>query len=145
MNGYHKELGNSPDAIITDSYIFPNFKPRELPKLKYYSNSTLWDTGAEQTMISSEIVEGLQLAPIQQTQVLGIGGIEDVNIYEISIGLPNGKVYHNYKVMASDTIVDYDVIIGMDIIRECDFCLTNKDNVCIFSFRNPSEERIIFE
>lgn len=38
--------------------------------------------------------------------------------------------------------LDYDMLIGMDIILLGDFCLTNKDGKSVFSFRIPSKEHI---
>lgn len=34
---------------------------------------------------------------------------------------------------------DYDMLIGMDIITETDFLITNKDGKTTFQFRTPSE------
>ena len=33
---YKKEYDGKASAIITDAYIFPNFKPGELPDVKFY-------------------------------------------------------------------------------------------------------------
>ena len=49
---YKKEYGGKAPAIITDAYIFPNFKPGELPALKFYTPVAAWNTGAEYTSIS---------------------------------------------------------------------------------------------
>ena len=39
---------------------------------------------------------------------------------------------------------EYDVVIGMDVICNGDFAVTNKDGNTTFSFRIPSEETIDF-
>ena len=44
---YKKQFEGIAKAIITDAYIFPNFKPGELPAWKFYSPVVAWDTGAD--------------------------------------------------------------------------------------------------
>lgn len=72
---------------------------------------------------------------------MALGGSRDVDIYEIALALPNGRLYHDYKVYCDD-IDDYDVLLGMDIIGETDFLITNKDRQTTFSFRSPSEGNV---
>ena len=45
---------------------------------------------------------------------------------------------YNEEVYCSD-IDDYDLLIGMDIITQSDFLITNKDGKTTFQFRTPSE------
>lgn len=66
------------------------------------------------------------------------GGVQEVGIYEVSIGLPNGAVYHDVEVYGAD-LDEYALLIGMDIIAETDFLLTNADGKTVFQFRTPSE------
>jgi len=72
---YKKEFDGEASAIITDAYVFPNFKPGELPDLKFYTPVAAWDTGAEYTSISMEVVEALHLNPKSYGQVMVFGGI----------------------------------------------------------------------
>lgn len=39
---------------------------------------------------------------------------------------------------------EYDVVIGMDVICNGDFAITNQDDKTTFSFRIPSEVEIDF-
>ena len=135
---YKKEYDGEAAAIITDAYVFPNFKPGELPDLKFYTPVAAWDTGAEYTSISMEVVEALHLKPKSYGQVMVFGGIQPAGIYEISIGLPNGELYHDVPVYGAE-LNDYSVLFGMDIIRRTDFLITNKDGKTTFQFRTPSE------
>ena len=135
---YKKEYDGKASAIITDAYIFPNFKPGELPDLKFYTPVAAWDTGAEYTSILLEVIEALHLKPKDYTNVMTFGGNRRAGVYEISIGLPNSKVYNNIEVLGSE-LGDYSILFGMDIITRTDFLITNKDGKTTFQFRTPSE------
>ena len=135
---FKKDYGSKVRAIVTEAYIFPNFKQGELPALKYFSPCVVWDTGAEHTSISMEIVEALQLKPKRSMSIAVLGGNTEVNIYEVAIGLPNGKLFHDVEVFGAE-IDEYAALIGMDLISETDFVITNKDNKTTFQFRTPSE------
>ena len=138
---YKKDYGNKASAIITEAYIFTNFKPGELPKLKFYSPIVAWDTGAEHSSICLEVVEALGLKPIGYTTVMVLGGEETVGLYEVAIGLPNGKVYHNVKVYGAD-LDEYAALLGMDIITETDFLITNAQEKTDFQFRTPTVDGV---
>ena len=135
---YKKEYNGKAEAIITEAYIFTNFKRGELPKWKFYTPVAAWDTGAEHTSISTEVIEALHLKPKSRMPIMVFGGIQEVGIYEVSIGLPNGVVYHDVEVFGAD-LDEYALLIGMDIITETDFLITNKDGKTQFQFRTPSE------
>ena len=135
---YKKEYDGKASAIITDAYIFQNFKPGELPDLKFYTPVAAWDTGAEYTSISLEVIEALHLKPKGYTNVMTFGGNRRAGVYEISIGLPNSKVYSNVEVLESE-LGDYSILFGMDIITRTDFLITNADGKTTFQFRTPSE------
>ena len=57
---------------------------------------------------------------------MGIGGDEEVDVYKVHIGLPNDFLYEDLTVYCGD-IDDYDILIGMDLISQSDFFLTNID------------------
>ena len=61
---FKKEYECEAKAIITDAFIFTDFKPGELPDLKFFTHVAAWDTGAEHTSISMEVVKALQLQPV---------------------------------------------------------------------------------
>jgi hypothetical protein len=69
---------------------------------------------------------------------MGIGGDQVTSTYLVNVVLSNGKVIYDMEVYCSD-IDDYDILIGMDIIAETDFLITNKDGKTTFQFRTPSE------
>ena len=43
--------------------------------------------------------------------------------------------------MAKDGLNEYDVLIGMDVIGDGDFLLTNKNGCTEFSFHYPSRDQ----
>ena len=69
------------------------------------------------------------------------GGNRRAGVYEISIGLPNSKVYNNVEVLGSE-LGDCSILFGMDIITRTDFLITNKDGKTTFQFRTPSEDGV---
>jgi len=61
----------------------------------------------------------------------------------VSIFLPNHVVVPEVTVSECN-LLGSDVLIGMDIIGNGDFAVTNLDGKTVFSFRLPSRERIDF-
>ena len=146
---FKKEYEGEAKAIITDAFIFTDFKPGELPDLKFFTQAAAWDTGAEHTSLSMEVVEALQLPPVGYDTIAVFGGVERAGLYQVSIGLPNSKIMHNMIVYGAD-LDEYAMLIGMDVIRQTDFLITrsaqrdallakNKDGKTTFQFRTPSE------
>ena len=135
---YKKEYEGGAKAIITEAYIFTDFKPGELPDLKFYTPVAAWDTGAERTSLSMEVVKALQLNPVGYEPIAVFGGVKKAALYKVSIGLPNGKIMHN-MIVYGDELDEYSVLIGMDVITQTDFLITNADGKTTFQFRTPSE------
>jgi len=84
------------------------------------------------------VIEALHLKPKDFTNVMTFGGNQRAGVYEISIGLPNSKVYNNVEVLGSE-LGDYSILFGMDVITRTDFLITNADGKTTFQFRTPSE------
>ena len=91
--------------------------------------------GLTQAIVTECIVQ-----PFAESGVVGVGGDVSSNVYKINLGLPSGQVVCD--VIAYESELEYDMLIGMDIILLGDFCLTNKDGQSVFSFRIPSKEHI---
>ena len=129
--------------IETEAYIFPCFEVGKLPTAKYYTPNAGWDTGSERSIISQDVAKALHLQSLGKVEMQGIGQ-EQGDLYKVAIALPNGHVYHDFYVYGLN-IMDYDLLIGMDIIAECDLAITNKDGRTTFSVRTPSQTTIDFE
>ena len=62
----------------------------------------------------------------------------------INIGLPNRVAFPSVLAIKSTLPAGADVLIGMNIINEGDFAVTNLNGVTKFSFRVPSKTHIDF-
>jgi len=96
-----------------------------------------WDTGANHSVISSQLVQALNLKPIGITQVNGVHGESSCNNYLIDMILPNQVVIQQVRVIESNSI-PFGVLVGMDIIGLGDFTISNSENKTKFSFQIPS-------
>ncbi|ADY51528.1 SEC-C motif domain protein [Pseudopedobacter saltans DSM 12145] len=132
------------NQIITDCGICIAFDPRSgntHPPVGSFAG--LWDTGASNTVISSNVVKRLGLKPIGKVNVSHANGNSTVNTYLINIHLPNNVGFMAIRV--SEGILNgFDVLIGMDIIMQGDFSISNYQGKTMCSFRVPSVEHIDF-
>jgi hypothetical protein len=88
----------------------------------------------------------LGLEAVDYAHVATAAGIEHVPTYFTHLFLSNGMIFRNWELMqfqyADD---DSDIIIGMDIITQGDFSITNLDGRTVCSFRIPSQHLVDFE
>jgi hypothetical protein len=103
--------------------------------------NAIWDTGATNSVITQAVIDGCGLAPTGMAQVHGVHGIQPTETYLVNIALPNGVTFMSLRV-SKGSIRDADVLIGMDIINQGDFSVTNCDGHSQFSYRTPSIEHI---
>lgn len=105
-----------------------------------------WDTGATGTCISKELVNKLKLIPTGLVNVHTPSGIGTMNKYMINLVLNNEVRFVNLSVMDSEIGKQgIDVLIGMDIISNGDFAVSNYDGKTYFSFRLPSQEHVEYK
>ena len=140
---YIKQYDGFINAILTEAYVFKGEEiiQSEIPVKRFFTQNAAWNTGAEVTIISPHVVQMLDLQPFEKTRLMGIGGDEEVGVYRIHLGLPNGYLYKNLIVYCSD-IDDYDVLIGMNLISKSDFFLTSIDGKNRFSFDIPATGKV---
>jgi len=112
------------------------------PSLRTFS--AIWDTGATGSLISRKVVEECSLKPTGMAVSRGVHDEKECNTYLVSIGLPQGVGFDKLPVMEADGLQGTDVLIGMDVITQGDFAVTNKDSKTVFSFRTPSLDHIDF-
>lgn len=103
----------------------------------------IWDTGATNSVITQEVVDSCGLAPISMVQTHGVHGSEIAEVYLVNIYLPNQVVFSAIGV-TKGKLIDAQVLIGMDIISQGDFAVTNFQGRTKFSFRFPSMRHIDF-
>lgn len=103
----------------------------------------IWDTGATNSMISKKVVDECGLIPTGMARVQGATGSSDCETFLVSIFLPNKVVFPSIRV-TKGVLAGCDVLIGMDIINQGDFAITQSDGKTTFSYRYPSIEQIDF-
>lgn len=113
-------------------------KPFEQKTIK-----AIWDTGAEMSAISHDVVQKLGLIPVSKAKNYTAGGMVNVDIFVINIKSPSNIEFSMIPVTGND-LGDTDMLIGMDIISKGDFAITNVGGKTTFSFRIPSVETIDF-
>lgn len=104
----------------------------------------IWDTGATNSVITQKVIEDCGLIATGIAQVQGVhGGPTRSDTYLVNIALPQKVVFTGVRV-TKGTFIGGDVLIGMDIITQGDFAVTNYNGLTKFSFRTPSMEHIDF-
>lgn len=144
MNGLIKHFVERKDAIISDCFIvMPSGVVDEKGDRRYCKiENAVWDTGATNTVISPEVVEALGLKPTGKSSISAYGGVVETCTYKIDLCFENGYKIQNLEVMSGD-YSDYDVLIGMDVITQGDFCISTVDGKTSFCFRMPAEGMLI--
>lgn len=104
----------------------------------------IWDTGATSSVITSTVVRGCGLKPISMAKVHTASGEHVTPVYLVSILLPNNVAFSQIRVTEGTIAGEAEVLVGMDIIGQGDFAVSNRDGKTVFSFRVPSLERIDF-
>lgn len=142
-----KYLGKT-NQIITDVKLTPPFDPRDYPgKLPYtpITKKALWDTGATNSVVKGSVASELGLVSVGVVEVSHGGGKQLSNKFLLNIILPNKVLAYSILVTEGpESLNGFDVIIGMDIISQGDFVITNFDEKTCVSFRLPSMGQIDF-
>lgn len=103
----------------------------------------LWDTGATICVISDVVVNALSLVPRGMLTLSGVNSVATHHAYDIDLLLPNEVSLQG--LAAVNAPIDeqgIDLIIGMNVMSFCDFCVTNYQGKTMFSFRMPSLSHI---
>lgn len=132
--------------ILTEIAVMPAFDPRQqpiAPTMKSTNAVALWDTGATKSVVTKATADALGLVPAGVTMVNHAGGSSQRNTYMVNIVLPNKVSMVGVLVSECPDIVgNFGAIVGMDIIRQGDFSITNAQGQTWMSFRIPSVEHI---
>lgn len=104
-----------------------------------------WDTGATNTCISHEVVKSLGLISTGKRSVRTPSGSAVMDTYIVDILLPNNVRIEGLEVTESEIGAQgIGALIGMDIISQGDFAVSNFGGKTIFTFRHPSQGKIDF-
>ena len=132
--------------ITTHSQISEGFESDtpadEFPKFKKVN--ALWDTGATSSCVSNQLASKLNLVPIGFEKIYHANGESFVPTYLINIILPSETMFYCVHVLGCD-LHGIEAIIGMDIISQGDFAISNFEGNTYFSFRIPSTQKISFD
>lgn len=112
---------------------------------KVINTIALWDTGATNSCISLDVVKQLGLISTGKLPIRTPTGDGVVNTYLVDVTLPNNVPVKD--LMVCDSAIGSQgigMLIGMDIISQGDFCVTNFNGHTVFSFRMPSYEVLDF-
>ena len=101
-----------------------------------------WDTGSVTTCISQEVVSKLKLKPTGSIIITTPSGSATQQTYTLDLILPDGISFKNLKVIGTQIdALGIELLIGMDVISQGDFAVSNHNGETVFSFRYPSMER----
>lgn len=135
----HKYQGISSvlfDEIkISDANNFPN---------NYILKLAIWDTGATGCTITSKIVNELNLIPTGRKIVHTANGVATQNSFLIDLVLPNNIIFRAIEATETQSLGEFDMLIGMNIISTGDFSITNLNGNTCMSFRIPSIHEVDF-
>lgn len=138
----HDGLANTlPNDVGVCRAFLPSSPPKSSDIKKFRA---IWDTGATNTVITKRVVKECKLKPTGVTLAHTVDGTELTNTYLVSVFLPNKVVFGQLRVAEGEIYGQADVLIGMDIISQGDFAVTNVEGKTTHSFRIPSVERIDF-
>lgn len=146
MGAITRKFQERVDAVVTECFVYaPTELSADSGVKRVKIPRALWDTGASCSLVSSRVAKLLELESIGKTGVSGYNkGIDVKDTFLVHIGVPTGDIITNIQAMECDSD-EYDAIIGMDVIGNGDFSITNYEGKTVFSFRIPSEEHIVFE
>ena len=97
--------------------------------------TALIDTGATVSGIHSKLAEQLDLRPVGKRPILTAHGLAHIDHYLFRIGLKPDEWTAPYPFIFPEVIGlalsgsdHFDALIGMDILRHCDFCIDRDGN-----------------
>jgi hypothetical protein len=130
-------------SLISQVWVGPAFVTgTQTPPVKQYMG--IWDTGATSSVITEKIVTECGLKQIGITEAHGADGKYLAEVYLISLSLPNAVGWASITVTKGKLGPGCDMLVGMDVIGQGDFAVTNHRGQTCFSYRYPSAEKIDF-
>jgi len=139
--GFIKKYDKPTEKLTSYVNVFPVFSSNRTLCNVPIKLKALWDTGATVTAIRPETLNQLK-SPLVNTgsskKLAGIGG----TVIEADYTLTNIYLTDNFFIEYCPTYVmdfplNFDIIIGMDIIGMGDFAVCNIGNTTSFTFAIP--------
>lgn len=105
----------------------------------------LWDTGATNSAIAHRVSADLGMIPCGIVNVFTPSGAAHYNTYVVDLELNNGPIISDLVVSDSEISKQgIDILIGMDVISQGDFAVSNAHGHTVFTFRIPAQETVDF-
>ena len=134
MSAFATEYQGIVRAVVSDIGIVTDVTTDTVQAVKC---KALWDTGAVYSVISNAFAAKLGLIEFDRGRNYTAQGSYETSVYLASIVLPSGMIVPDLRI-SSGEFQDFDFLIGMDVISQGDFHLTNDGNTK-FVFRLPPE------
>lgn len=129
-------------VLTSECGICQAYKPDpKVPHPKVENFIGIWDTGATGLVINQNVVDKLGLKPYKTTTVYHAQGQTEAETFAINLLLPNG-VGFSFIQAVKGKIEGADLLIGMDVITQGDFTITNMNGETVMSFRIPSMHQV---
>jgi hypothetical protein len=107
--------------------------------------NALWDTGANCSCIKPDIAKklGIDKNIVTLRMVTGVNSeTQEKPVYKVgSLILPNNVNIPNFHLTESNIASSADILIGMDLILNGDFSITNYGGKTVFCFSMPPHEK----
>lgn len=140
VNALSRSYNRVENRIVSPATIIDPISGKE------HESYGIWDTGATNSVITKKAVEALELPIIEYTDVRGVGGlIPDVPVYYVQIRLNNQNIVVAARVTECEDLSQdqtISLLIGMNIINQGDFSISNFQGKTVMTFRVPSLSRI---
>ena len=120
------------------------FDPHSAPEPTMQEFQGIWDTGASGSVITQKVVDACGMKPTGMKLVNTANGQDLQETYLVAMKLPNEVGFLDLTVTKAKLGDDLQVLIGMDIIGQGDFAVTNRNGQTVCSFRYPSATCIDF-
>ncbi|MEO5360600.1 MAG: SEC-C metal-binding domain-containing protein [Nitrospirota bacterium] len=146
FQAFTKRFNGIASLLFTDVHvtgIIDNDLITSISSANAIKYNAIWDTGATNSVITQKVVDDLALMPIGMKRVKSVSTEEVVNTYNVSIFLPNNMCVYGLEVTLGK-MTDFDILIGMDIIRTGDLAVSHKEGKTVLSFIIPSIKEIDF-
>lgn len=135
INALSTEFPGIVDCIKTDATVTDPYSGKCIKTL------AIWDTGATNSVITRRVASNLGLVPVGRAVATGVHGSKVVPVYAVRITLHNENITMTTQVTECEELSaegDTGMLIGMNIIKEGDFCISNYNGRTKMTFRVPS-------
>lgn len=144
-HSFKLEFEGLANALVTPCLVSSAWEPGSAsPEPQRIEVKSLWDTGASGSVVSKRVVEQLSLQVEGYEKARHVyGEVDKVPIHYVNLVLFNRVQVVGVRALQGE-FFGFDVLIGMDIISQGDFVITNSGGVTEFSFRIPSVAKFDF-